>query len=80
MAYNKYKIFEAKDINIVNADDFIFDQGSIRWSIDRSKFILEYNVDAVDDFMSHEEACEITLTSEWYIEPVIEDEQPEQQD
>jgi len=79
MAYNKYKIFDSVDFNSVIAENFIFDQGSIRWSLDRSKFILEYSIDAESDFISHEEASEIMLTEEWSIK-TIEDEQPEQQD
>lgn len=78
MAYNKYKIFDAVDFNNVNAAEFIFDQGSIRWSLDRSNFILEYSIDAESDYLSHEEASEIMLTEEWSIK-TIEDEQPEQQ-
>lgn len=60
----KYTIYDASKINEI---DPLKITSNIRWSIDKSKFIVEWTTTPENDYMTMQEARLIMNTPEWSI-------------
>jgi len=62
---NKYSIYSADEFN--NLDKSLF-HSNIRWSVDNSKFIVEWVGTPLKSFLTHSEALTLMQHPDWLFE------------